>query len=137
MRDLNPFATRSLGREKHRAAYAAYMRSEAWFIRRRWWFEALSDAGRKSVECLGCGKNWLLGRDDVHHIDYTRLGHEEVDDLWPLCRSCHTLLHQVMESSKSWRKIPRRQANALAITKVKAMKSFNKAHEHSNSAGKR
>jgi 5-methylcytosine-specific restriction endonuclease McrA len=30
---------------------------------------------------------------DVHHRTYERFGHEDVDDLTVLCRTCHDLFH--------------------------------------------
>jgi hypothetical protein len=29
----------------------------------------------------------------VHHITYARLYHEDLDDLWHLCRGCHAFIH--------------------------------------------
>ncbi|MFF8819121.1 HNH endonuclease [Leucobacter sp. NPDC015123] len=54
-----------------------------------------------TIVCLGCGKPWKLKQDDLHHITYDRLGAEEHEDLWPLCRGCHTLIHDLLTSTKT------------------------------------
>lgn len=116
MRELNPWAVRSRGRELHRAKYAAYIQSEQWFARREAWAAAEVDKNPSvDLTCLGCGNAWSLGRDDLHHIDYTRLGHESDSDLWPLCRSCHDHIHLLLDSTRSWRRLNMRQANFLAL----------------------
>lgn len=116
MRDLRPEQRRSLGRELHRERYAAYMASAGWRARRvRWHAEELTRTAATAVHCRGCGRLWSLDRDDLHHVDYVRLGDEAHEDLWPMCRSCHNCLHALIESSKSWRLLTRRQANTLAL----------------------
>lgn len=120
MRELNPWQRRSNGREAHRQFYAKYMRSPAWFSRREQWAEeelALLPVGG-TIVCVGCGRGWFVRRDDLHHYSYERLGDEAHEDLWPMCRDCHVLLHEVMRSSRSWRKLATRQANELALAVV-------------------
>ena len=119
MRELSVFARRSEGRLANRRAYEIYIHSPAWFAKRQWWFEAISAAMSGPVRCVGCDRVWLLERDDVHHIDYSRLGAEQVQDLWPLCRQCHELIHEVMAGTKSWRKLSRIQANTLALATIR------------------
>jgi hypothetical protein len=65
--------------------------------------------------CLICGASWLLERDDLHHRTYARLGHESCRDLAPLCRHCHAVLHRVLESDRSWRRLDRAQATDLIV----------------------
>lgn len=117
MRELSPWAARSNGREQHRERYAAYMKSPDWWRRRHQWAEeelrlASSPDG---IKCFGCSRLWRLSQDDLHHVTYDRLGHEDHEDLWPLCRGCHTLLHDLLASTGSWRKLSRRLGNQLAI----------------------
>ncbi|MDH6422294.1 HNH endonuclease signature motif containing protein [Aurantimicrobium minutum] len=119
MRELSVFARRSEGRQAHREAYEAYIHSPAWFATRQWWFETISVGRSMPVTCVGCEKPWRLERDDVHHIDYTRLGNESIEDLWPLCRTCHEHIHDVMAGTKSWRKLSRIQANNLALATIR------------------
>ncbi len=117
MRELSPWAKRSNGREAHRAFYASYMRSPAWWQRRHRWVEeesVLLQSGQ-SINCAGCGEPWRLSRDDLHHVSYDRLGAEHHDDLWPMCRHCHTALHDLLASTPSWRKLSRELANQLAL----------------------
>ena len=54
----------------------------------------------------------------MHHASYDRLGNEAHEDLWPLCRPCHTNLHDVLDSTKSWRKLSRLVANTHALSIV-------------------
>lgn len=116
MRELRPEQQRSLGREQHRQRYAAYMVSPAWFARReKWYTEEKQRIGLPHVPCRGCGSIWTLKKGDLHHIDYARLGNEAHDDLWAMCKNCHKGLHQLIESSKSWRNLPRRYANQWAL----------------------
>lgn len=93
------------------------MKSAAWFRRRSLWVEEELEliAPARQVTCLGCGSAWALSRDDLHHVSYARLGDEAHEDLWPMCRVCHSRLHEIMRSSKSWRKMPASRANHFAL----------------------
>ena len=62
-----------------------------------------------------CGAPWLLERGDLHHRSYSRLGHERLRDLIPLCRICHIALHRVLEFDRSWRQFDRAQATDLIV----------------------
>lgn len=117
MREVSPWAVRSKGREQHRAFYAAYITSADWYRRRvKWAAEEAEFIAPATIVCIGgCGRDWGLSRDDMHHCSYDRLGDEAHQDLWPMCRSCHTHLHEILDSTKSWRKLPRRLANDLAL----------------------
>ncbi|WP_053353948.1 hypothetical protein [Leucobacter musarum] len=117
MRELRRGAKHSQGRDQHRAFYAQYIVSPAWFRRReRWAAEEAARIAPAPIQCRGgCGHQWQAGRDDLHHCSYRRLGDEAHDDLWAMCRTCHTALHRMIESTRSWRRLPRRQANQLAI----------------------
>lgn len=122
MRELSPWARKSQGRDRHRAFYARYIVSAAWFRRRDEW--AVAEAARVApspVLCRGgCGTVWNVTRDDLHHLDYSRLGNEAHEDLWAMCRSCHNALHRLIESTKSWRRLPKRQANMQGIAVLAA-----------------
>jgi hypothetical protein len=66
--------------------YESYLKSKRWknlrsrFRRERVW------------RCEVCG----FDRDlQLHHKTYERLGSEELDDLTPLCQTCHSALHQL------------------------------------------
>jgi 5-methylcytosine-specific restriction endonuclease McrA len=60
--------------------YIRYMNSKEWKERRE---RALEWAGYR---CQICGDKYRL---QCHHNDYSRLGHEEDEDLCVLCASCH------------------------------------------------
>lgn len=125
MRDLSPWAVRSRGRDQHRAKYAEYISSAAWFQRRNTWAEEeATQQGSGRIVCVGgCGKRWDARRDDLHHCTYERLGNEAHRDLWPMCRDCHTKLHDLMVSTRSWRKLPKRQANVQGLEVIRASHS--------------
>lgn len=133
MRKLSPWAIRSRGRDQHRERYATYMSSAAWFSRRDTWAEqeAAQVGGADKILCTGgCGQHWEVRKDDLHHCTYDRLGNEAHEDLWPMCRDCHTRLHDLMVSTRSWRKLPKQQANAQALQVVRA--SHNPVEPRSN-----
>lgn len=120
MRELSPWARKSQGREVWRKRYADYIASAAWYRRRmRWAEDELERIRPARIMCLGeCGREWRVTRDDTHHSSYARLGNEDHEDLWPLCRACHDLLHHLLDSSKSWRRMDRRLANQQALLVV-------------------
>ena len=119
MRELSPWARKSQGRDAHRAVYAGYIVSPKWFARRARWEKDELARTAGPVTCVGgCGRPWRLNADDLHHCSYDRLGDEYHEDLWPMCRSCHTELHQVLDSSKSWRKLNRASANRQALLQL-------------------
>jgi hypothetical protein len=116
LRDPRPGIGWSKRRVAIRAAYAAYMASPAWYRSRERWLEAwrASHPGHDPV-CLVCGQPWKLWRGDLHHRTYTRLGHENFDDLAPLCCRDHLCLHAILEGIPAWRRLPRGQATAMII----------------------
>lgn len=117
MRELSPWARKSQGRDEWRSFYAGYIKSPEWFRRRtRWAEDELRRIAPARVMCLGsCGKDWRVSRDDLHHSSYDRLGDEDHEDLWPLCRGCHTRLHTLLDSSRSWKRMDKWVANQQAI----------------------
>lgn len=62
-----------------------YVTTPAW-RRRRW--QAMELAGWKCELCEGAGTGL-----QAHHLDYARVGHEDMDDLLILCAKCHELEH--------------------------------------------
>lgn len=120
VRELKPGARRSQRREQAREHYATYMKSGAWYERRRQW-----EAGEKArlqqgnILCAGeCGKEWTLA-DHLHHRTYDRLGNEAHEDLWAMCENCHYRLHEVLES-RHWRKKPKQTAHMQALQAVQS-----------------
>jgi 5-methylcytosine-specific restriction endonuclease McrA len=71
--------------KKKRPNYDEYMRSEAWSRKRT---QAIEHAKGR---CQTCGETQGL---EVHHLTYTRLGREKMEDLQVLCGGCHSLEHE-------------------------------------------
>lgn len=65
-------------------SYHQYMGSSAWCQKRK--ERLLLDDFR----CTRCGEQERL---EVHHLDYSRLGDESMDDLLTLCHWCHMREH--------------------------------------------
>lgn len=122
MRELSPWAIRSGRRDAWRAFYASYITSPKWFHRREAWArEEAAQRGSDVIVCAGgCGAEWTVRRGDLHHRSYDRLGEEAHEDLWPMCRPCHTRLHDIIDSTRSWRRLPRELANDRALAVVHA-----------------
>ena len=119
MREPRPGLGWSAGRIALRARYADYMDSEAWRRRRRQWLNSwVARHGRPPV-CAVCGCPWSLAHGDLHHRSYGRLGHETTTDLIPLCRACHTQVHDLLESTPSWRRLDRAQATDMAVGRLR------------------
>ena len=64
--------------------YREYLSTKEWKNTRG---RAIKRAGKK---CEHCGNKYNL---DVHHLDYSRLGHEHNADLVVLCHTCHAETH--------------------------------------------
>ncbi|MFT4233833.1 MAG: HNH endonuclease signature motif containing protein [Microbacterium sp.] len=106
----NPGAV-SVGRMQRRTAYSTYMASGAWRRRRRAWWSAEVARTGTPVRCAGCGRPWRLDADDLHHLDYSRLGGEAHEDLTALCRPCHEVVHRLLDASAAYRAIGLRAAS--------------------------
>lgn len=75
----------SVGLEEWRRRYRLYLRSYAWKQRRQ---GAIRRAGGVCAMC-----HQPSTRLQVHHVDYMRVGAEQVEDLRVLCKSCHGVVH--------------------------------------------
>jgi hypothetical protein len=64
--------------------YEEYLASEHWSNIRKLW--VISGYPRC---CIGCTNQSY----QLHHLTYTRLGHESLTDLLPLCNRCHSKVH--------------------------------------------
>jgi hypothetical protein len=72
-------------RDLWQARYALYLLSLEWSERR-------SGALRRArYKCEKCGDSTGL---QVHHVRYTNVGEERVDDLRAVCGSCHKAIHE-------------------------------------------
>jgi len=103
-----------------RARYGIYMSSSAWFDRRRLWAADWRAMTGRDPFCFACEGAWELRHGDLHHRSYERLGEEELRDLVPLCRPCHTLLHAILERSPSYRQLRRERASDLIVARIRA-----------------
>jgi 5-methylcytosine-specific restriction endonuclease McrA len=120
MRPPRPGSRWSRRRVARRARYAHYIQSRAWWRARADWYAThTADPARGQPHCAGCAAPWLLDRDDLHHTTYHRLGHERSADLIPMCRACHSRLHDVWDTSPAWRKLGRAQATAGIIAALR------------------
>lgn len=90
--------------------YKRYMRSAEWDRKRKERLE-LDDN-----HCVMCGRKNGLRKDgvtpilQVHHIRYTSLGHEPMEDLVSLCGNCHRKIHRYYKRYRTW--ADRQQAEA-------------------------
>ncbi len=73
-------------KEKRKARYKQYMRSDGWELKRK---ERLKI---DKYTCQHCkAKNTEL---HVHHLTYKRFTNEEMSDLITLCKKCHDAVHR-------------------------------------------
>lgn len=83
--------------------YADYLQSPHWLrLRQRY-------RDTRPWECI-CGRRTGL---QLHHITYERLGAEKLDDLRPLCRPCHSRLHELARLNPAGDLDPRTYAHRL------------------------
>lgn len=67
------------------SSYTEYLRGPEWAnLKLRY------EASRLPKKCRGC----FDPHHELHHRTYKRLGRESLNDLIPLCRSCHARLHR-------------------------------------------
>ncbi len=66
--------------------YRAYLGSKKWKRKRRRYFS------RHHRACAACGSEVAV---TLHHMTYERFGDERDEDLLPLCRMHHDLLHRL------------------------------------------
>lgn len=129
MRDPRPGLAWSLRRVTIRVRYATYMTSPAWHDYRRCWLQQwLADHPGADPTCAICRQPWDLPTGELHHRSYRHLGHEDHNDLTPLCHPCHQLLHTVLESTPAWRRRPRPQATDLIVNQLRANHTTRKQH---------
>lgn len=118
MRDPRPGLTWSAERIAIRAKYSTYMHSPDWFRRRRAWLDAWTARSGRPPTCVVCDQPWTLNTGDLHHRTYSRLGHEDDNDLLPVCKDCHTMIHAILETSPAWWRLGRAQATDLIVGRL-------------------
>lgn len=112
-----------------RAVYQSYLASRAWRDRRRAWYAAwLTKAGTPPT-CLVSDHQWSPKTGHLHHLTYVRIGNEDDTDLVPLCARDHRRLHDVLESSPSWRRLGRAQASVGIIAMLRRRRSSQQARD--------
>lgn len=74
-------------RTVERWGYKSYIQSPEWKARRD---RVVAVYGGR---CYCCSEQTQFL--DVHHRTYRRLGKERPDDLVPVCRRCHQLIHEI------------------------------------------
>lgn len=67
--------------------YRKYLETYHWQLLRKAVFKYY---GKR---CFDCNMSYLLKHLEAHHLTYKNRGHEKIEDLIPLCRSCHKSRH--------------------------------------------
>lgn len=80
----------------------------------------------REPSCVVCDATWTLRAGHLHHRTYHRIGHETASHLIPLCRNCHHVMRQVLESTPSWRRLDRAQATDLIVAALRVKKNKNR-----------
>lgn len=107
---------------------SGYLKSTAWYIRRREWFREETDR-RGSVRCTICLRASTESSLELHHLEYVRVTRDSVgawvagenhDDLVAVHPRCHTWIHQLLDRDQVLRGfVGRRQANLQAILRLR------------------
>lgn len=84
----NPTAKLYYWLKANKMTYDEHLASDHWQdVRRRYWSSNLPKM------CEVCGQTIGL---QLHHRSYKRLGHERLQDIVLLCRSCHDNVHDMI-----------------------------------------
>jgi 5-methylcytosine-specific restriction endonuclease McrA len=78
-------------RRRRSSRYLSYIRSPAWFERRR------KHLLKHGPDCKACGADQKI---QLHHKTYDRLGAEKDADLVALCETCHKAVHAYARSHR-------------------------------------
>lgn len=84
---------------KHVRARSEARRTRLWALGYRSYRDYLASSHWQSVKARyrasDLPQDCICGEDDVHlhHMTYERIGAEDLEDLTPLCRNCHALIH--------------------------------------------
>ena len=135
MRKLSKHARKSARREEYRARYAAYVTSAAWRAVRLGWLDEFRLRTGGEPTCEVCGRDWELARDDLHHHTYDRLTAELFEDLAPLCRSCHGLVHDTIRNSRHWSRMRDFAASQKVIERLRLLRAATDHRVSGHGAG--
>ena len=61
------------------------------YLKSNHWQRVKAALHRRYIECGICKSKKNL---NIHHVDYSKRGHEEIEDLVVLCQSCHFKAHK-------------------------------------------
>lgn len=110
-----------MSEHQHSAEYDEYMQSRRWHERKQKLFK------KRGYQCEMCGATGIPL--DVHHKDYTRLGHELDEDLLIVCREkCHAKADEqraewearrVAQASMKWATLEDVEALTMKIVNTK------------------
>lgn len=73
-------------------AYKDYLRSDRWQVKRQ---QVFAYYGKR---CYACRKQAKILH--VHHMSYTNLGNEPIQDLIPLCVACHKKVTRIYKANR-------------------------------------
>jgi 5-methylcytosine-specific restriction endonuclease McrA len=135
VRKLSKHARKSARRQEYRARYAAYITSAAWRAVRLGWLDEFRLRNDLEPTCVVCGRAWELAQDDLHHHTYDRLTAELFEDLAPLCRSCHGLVHDTIRSSRHWSRMRDVAASQKVIERLRLLRGATDHRVSGHGAG--
>lgn len=135
LRELGKHARRSAKRDEHRARYASYVSSAAWRAVRRGWVDEYRLRNGVEPSCEVCGGSWRLAVDDLHHHTYDRLTEEAFEDLAPLCRRCHDLVHDTIRRSPHWARMRDVAASTKVIERLRRLNEIEAGRQAAGEEG--
>lgn len=118
-------------------SYRSYLASGAWRARKHRWFHDRRDEGYEPA-CVICGLSLTeLGALDLHHMNYagvtehpdgTWSAREADEDLMPMCRHHHQLLHRAMDRHREYHGWDRGKATVvIAASMVRRFSALSPA----------
>lgn len=115
-----------LGRKKDASYRDGYLRSGAWYARRRAYLTAQVEQ-QGALQCACLGEELTADTADVHHVSYDGIHQDENgvwhadeadEDLLVLCRWCHERIHSLMDQDRGWSRANRRGATLRIIRTI-------------------
>lgn len=98
--------------------YQTYLNSQTWAATRTL---AIHHHGDKCV----CGQV----ADQIHHLNYERVGNERMTDLLPLCETCHSSYHKIevlrLEGGKNSVRPVIDESETLDVLKKKVLDDYH------------
>jgi len=91
-----------------RKRYDRYLNSTTWAAKRKL---VLERDGRRCQKCQSTGPL------HVHHLTYDRIGHELLEDLQTLCKTCHAALHRERQRVRNEQRVAANGLRAAAKQK--------------------